>query len=139
MVPSNGACIGVTPNGVFGSTRPSIRSATAWEITFAAKVSVPVGRCGPCCSTLPQGRIAGGFFLSCGAIAGWCRSEKWRLGNIPASSRELLVGVGDDVGDFHRLALPLDRAEAGIDHGERHIAVPRVQLVRFPGAAAFRE
>jgi len=29
----------------------------AWLIALAAKVSVPVGRCGPCCSVLPQGRI----------------------------------------------------------------------------------
>src|SRR3954465_8886383 len=115
MVPSNGACIGVTPNGVFGSTRPSIRSATAWEITFAAKVSVPVGRCGPCCSTLPQGRITSGLFFNWAAISGCARSEKKRLGNIPASFRELLVSVGDDVGDLHGLALPLNRAEAGID------------------------
>ena len=76
MVPSNGACIGVTPNGVFGSTRPSIRSATAWLMTLAASVSVPVGRCGPCCSTLPQGRITSGFFLNCAAISGCVRSEK---------------------------------------------------------------
>src|SRR3954452_16603748 len=116
MVPSNGACIGVTPNGVFGSTKPSIRSATAWLMTLAASVSVPVGRCGPCCSTLPQGRITSGFFFNCAAISGCVRSEKYRLGNMSASFGNFLVRFGNDVSDLHGLALPLDGAQAGVDH-----------------------
>src|SRR5262249_7011237 len=139
MVPSYGMCIGVTPNGVAGRNRPSMRSATACAITLAASVSVPVGRCGPCCSTLPQGRITNGFFLSCAAISGCVRSAKQRLGNMAASLGETFVGLGDDVGKLHRLAIPLDGAQPGIDCRERHIAVPRVQLVGFSGAAAFRE
>src|ERR1041384_5799642 len=122
-------CIGVTPNGVAGKTRPSIRSATACAITLAASVSVPVGRCGPCCSTLPQGRITNGFFLSCAAISGCVRSAKERLGNMAASLGEALMSFGDDVGKLHGLAVPLDRAQARIDRGQRHVAVVRIQLI----------
>ena len=76
MAPSNGMCIGVTPSGEAGNTRPSISSATRCAIMFAARVSVPVGRCGPCRSTLPAGRMTSGFFLNCAAISGCVNSEK---------------------------------------------------------------
>jgi hypothetical protein len=76
MVASNGMCIGVTPNGVAGKTRPSMRSAMAWAMIVAASVSVPAGRCGPCCSTLPVGRMTNGLRCSCAAISGWVSSAK---------------------------------------------------------------
>src|SRR5689334_8982466 len=98
-------CIGVTPKGVAGSTSPSMRSATAWPITFDAKVSVPVGRCGPCCSTLPAGRITSGFFLNCAAISGCVRSAKYRLGNMDLTLGEALAGILDHLGDAHALAM----------------------------------
>src|SRR5262245_10705257 len=130
MVPSNGACIGVTPNGVAGSSRPSMRSATAAPITFDAKMSVPVGRCGPCCSTLPAGRITSGFFLSCAAISGWVSSMKWRLGNMDVSLGHALARLLDHVGDAHALSVALDRAQRRIDDRDRDIAVVRIEQVR---------
>src|SRR5262245_41617700 len=111
-------CIGVTATGEGGKTRASIRSATAWLIALAAKVSVPVGRCGPCCSGLPQGRITSGLCCSCVAISGCVSSTKYRLGNMAASLRELAVGFCNHVGDGHGLAVLFDRAERSIDHGD---------------------
>src|SRR6266508_1047818 len=139
MVPSNGMCIGVTPSGVAGSTRPSMRSATAWAMALAASVSVPAGRWGPCCSTLPAGRITSGLFLSCAAISGWVNSGKVRLGNMAVPFGEEAVRVRDHVGDGHRLTVLLDRAQRGVDHRHRDIAVPGAELVRSAGAAALRE
>src|SRR5262249_29079031 len=132
-------CIGVTPTIVAGSTRPSIRSATAWLISLAAKVSVPVGRCAPCCSTLPQGRITSGFRCSCAAISGCVSSMKWRLGNMTGSLRQLAFGFRDHVGDDDGLAMLFDRTERGIDHSDSDIAVTRIQLVLFARAAALGE
>jgi hypothetical protein len=76
MVASNGMCMGVTPSGVPGITSASMRSATACAIVFAANESVPAGRCGPCCSTLPAGRITSGFIFSWAAISGCVSSTK---------------------------------------------------------------
>src|SRR5689334_2261800 len=123
--------MGVTPSGVPGSTRPSSRSATAWPMTLAAKMSVPVGKCGPCCSTLPAGRMTSGLLLSCAAISGWVRSMKYRLGNMART------GLG--LGNRHELTLPLDRAQCRVDRGDRHVAVVCRKLVRLAGAAALRE
>src|SRR5262245_54893925 len=139
IVPSNGMCIGVTPSGVAGSTRPSIRSATAWAMTLAASVSVPAGRCGPCCSTLPAGRITSGFRLSWAAISGWVRSAKYRLGDMAAPFGEPAVRLRDHVGDAHRLTVLLDRAQGGVDHRHRDVAVASAELVRPAAAAALRE
>src|SRR5215471_12570537 len=133
MVPSNGACIGVTPNGVAGSRSPSMRSATAWPITLEAKMSVPVGRCGPCCSTEPAGRITSGLFASCAAISGWVSSMKWRLGNMDVPFGHALPGLLDHVGDAYALPVALDRAKRRIHHRDRDVAVARIEQV---GAAA---
>ena len=70
------AILDLTPKGVAGRTSPSMRSATAAEMTLAANVSVPVGRCGPCCSTLPAGMITSGLALSCAATSGCVSSMK---------------------------------------------------------------
>src|SRR5215469_12295742 len=110
-----------------------MRSATAWPITVDAKVSVPVGRCGPCCSTLPAGRITSGFFFSCAAISGWVSSMKWRLGNMDVPFGHALARLLDHVGDAHALAAAVDRAQRRVDHRDRDIAVPRIEQV---GAAA---
>src|SRR5262245_56204804 len=131
--------MGVTPNGVAGSTKPSIRSATACAMTLAARVSVPVGKCGPCCSTLPHGRITSGFFFNCAAISGWVRSAKWRLGNMAIVLGQPLVRISDDVGDFHRAALLLDRAQPGVNHCQRDIGATGVEFVRFSAAATCGE
>src|SRR5215831_16575542 len=139
MVPSNGACIGVTPNGVAGSRSPSMRSATAWPITFAAKMSVPVGRCGPCCSTEPAGRITSGFFSSCAAISGCVSSMKWRLGNMDVPFGHALARLLDHVGDAHARPIALDRAQRRVHHRDRDIAVARVEQVRAAADAAFGE
>src|ERR1700731_839065 len=139
MVPSNGACIGVTPNGVAGSSSPSMRSATAAPITFDAKMSVPVGRCGPCCSTLPAGRITSGLRLSWAAISGWVRSMKWRLGNMDFPFGHARPRLLDHVGDAHARAIALDRAQRRIDHRDRDIAVARIEQVGAAGDAAFGE
>src|ERR1051325_10361768 len=88
-----------------------MRSATAWPITFDAKMSVPVGRCGPCCSTLPAGRITSGFFSSCAAISGWVSSMKYRLGNMDFSLGHALARLLDHVLDAHALPVALDRAQ----------------------------
>src|SRR5512139_2398512 len=132
-------CIGVTPNGHAGSTRASMRFATSSPITMLAKVSVPVGRCGPCCSTLPAGRITNGLVLSCAAISGWVSSMKWRLGNMGLSR----LGAGprfvQDIADTHILATIVDRAQRGIDNCDRNIAVVRGQFVWLAGAAALGE
>src|SRR5689334_8769085 len=127
--------MGVTPSGVPGSTRPSSRSATAWPMTLAAKMSVPVGKCGPCCSTLPAGRMTSGLLLSCAAISGWVRSTKYRLGNMARTG----LGLGNRLGDRHELTLAVDRAQCGVDHGDRHVAVVCRELVWLAGAAALRE
>src|SRR2546421_2079608 len=116
-----------------------MRCATALATAFAASVSVAVGRCGPCCSTLPQGRITSGFFCSCSAISGWVSSAKYRLGNIAALLRELRVCIGNDVGDLHRLSLPLDRAQSGKYDRERRVPVAGVELVCCSSPATFRE
>src|SRR2546425_1448482 len=108
-------------------------------MTVAASVSVPVGRCGPCCSTLPVGRITNGFFLSCAAISGWVSSAKVRLGNMEAPFRDPAMRFRNDVGDAHRLTVLLDRAQGGIDYRHRDIAVPGAELVRSAGTAAVGE
>src|SRR5471032_844165 len=122
MVPSNGICMGVTPNGVAGSSSPSIRSATALPMTWLAYMSVPVGRCGPCCSTLPAGRMTSGFFLSCCAISGWVRSMKWRVGSITLFLK-FCLRFADDIGDFHALTVAVDRAQRRVDDGDGDVAV----------------
>src|SRR5262245_55181825 len=103
-------CMGVTPSGVAGSTSPSMRSATRWLMTLAANVSVPVGRCGPCCSTLPVGRMTSGLFLSCAAISGCVRSQKYLLGSI-ARPLDLCARVLHHVGDGDEPAVLVDRAQ----------------------------
>src|SRR3954462_2516411 len=113
--------------------------ATALATAFAASVSVAVGRCGPCCSTLPQGRITSAFFCNCAAISGCVSSAKYRLGNIAALLRELSVRIGNDVGDLHRLSMPLDRAQSGKYDRERRVPVAGIELVCFSGAATFGE
>src|SRR5690349_3121853 len=147
-------CIGVTPKGVAGTTSPSMRSATAWPITFDAKVSVPVGRCGPCCSTLPAGRITSGFFLNCAAISGCVRSMKYRLGSTldfvvtrhpslnsggPRLAADLGARLVEHVANAHALALAVDRPERRVDHGNGDVAIMRSQLVRLSARAALRE
>src|SRR5215471_3614120 len=132
-------CIGVTPSGQAASTRPSMRCATACAITLAAKLSVPVGRCGPCCSTLPAGRITNGFFLNCAAISGCVRSEKYRLGNMTRSRAKARLRARHHVGELDVAAALLERAQRPVDHGDRHIAVRRSELVAFAAAAAFGE
>src|SRR5262249_9362748 len=104
-----------------------MRSATAWPITFEAKMAVPVGRCGPCCSTLPAGRITSGFFLICAAISGWVSSMKCRLGNMDFSLGHALARLFDYVGDAHALPVALDRAQRRIDDRDRDIAVVRIE------------
>src|SRR5262245_60938760 len=132
-------CIGVTPSGVAGSTKPSMRSATCCAIKFAANVSVPVGRCGPCCSTLPAGRITSGFFLNCEAISGCVSSAKYRLGSIAAPFREPPARGRDDIRNADAAAIVLDRAQRRVDHRKRDIAVVGAELVRLAAAAALRE
>src|SRR5262245_30256012 len=132
-------CIGVTPSGVAGSTRPSISSATPPAITLAASVSVPVGRCGPCCSTLPAGRMTSGFFLNCAAISGCVNSEKNRLGSIAAPFGEARPRPLDDVGQADRAAMLIDRAQRRVDDGQRDIAAVGAQLVALAALAALRE
>src|SRR6516164_9497466 len=132
-------CIGVTPSGQAASTRPSKRSATAWAMTLAAKLSVPVGRCGPCCSTLPAGRITNGFFLNCAAMSGCVRSEKYRLGNMARSRVEACLRAGDHLGELDVAPALLARTQRPIDHGDRDIAVRGIELVAFAAAAAFGE
>src|SRR6478735_12057446 len=139
MVPSNGMCIGVTPSGPPGSTRPSMRSATACPITLDAKMSVPVGRCGPCCSTLPAGRITSGFFLNCAAISGCVNSEKNRLGSIAAPFRHVPARRLDNIGQANAAPVFLDRAQCGVDDRKRDIAVVGGELVALAAAAARRE
>src|SRR5690242_1254463 len=128
--------MGVTPNGVAGSSRPSMRSATAWPITLEAKMSVPVGRCGPCCSTLPAGRITSGFFSSCAAISGWVNSMKWRLGNMDIPFGHTLPRLLDHVGDAHALPVALDRVQRRVDHRDRDVAVARIEQVGATADAA---
>src|SRR5262249_39282532 len=137
--PSNGMCIGVTPSGGAGRTRPSMRSATASAITSAASVSVPVGRCGPCCSMLPAGRVTSGLRLSCAAISGWGSSAKLRLGNMTAPGGEAGMRLAHHLGDARRLPLALERAQGGVDDGDGGVAVLRREFVRPAGAAAFGE
>src|SRR5712691_6662058 len=139
IVPSNGMCIGVTPSGVPGRTRPSISSATRPAIALAASVSVPVGRCGPCCSTLPAGRMTRGCFASCAAISGCVSSEKNRLGSIPAPFRKPRPRRCEHVGDFYGAAVLLDRAQRRVDDRDRDIAVAGAELARLAAAAALRE
>src|SRR5215813_169694 len=139
MVPSNGMCMGVTPSGVEGSTRPSMRSATACAMTLAASVAVPVGRCGPCCSTLPAGRITSGFFLSWAAISGCVRSQKLRLSSIAAPLGDASARRFHDLGDAHQLAVVLDRAQRRVLDRHRRIAIIGGELVLLPGAAALSE
>src|SRR3981081_1576321 len=90
-------------------------SATRCAIMFAASVSVPVGRCGPCCSTLPAGRMTSGFFLNCAAISGCVNSEKNRLGSIAAPFRYVAARRLDDVGEANAAPVLLDRAQRGRD------------------------
>src|ERR1700730_540648 len=139
MVASKGMCRGVTPSGPPGSTRPSMRSATAWAITFAAKISVPAGRWGPCCSTLPCGRITTGFFFICAAISGCVRSMKYRLGNMDALASEARARMLKHLGDAHRLSVSFDGAQRRVHDGDGHIAVVGTQLVRLAGPAALRK
>src|ERR1700682_2576197 len=132
-------CIGVTPKGVAGSTRASMRSATACPITLDAKMSVPVGRCGPCCSTLPAGRITSGFFLSCAAISGWVRSMKERLGNMDFPLDHALPRILDHIGDAHARSVAVNRAQRRIDHRDRDIAVAGIEQVGAAAHAALGE
>src|SRR6478609_93444 len=134
MVPSNGMCIGVTPSGVAGNTRPSISSATRCATMFAARMSVPVGRCGPCCSTLPAGRMTSGFSLNCAAISGCVNSEKNRLGSIAAPFRHAAARRLDHVDKANAATVFLDRAQCGVDHGKRDIAIVGAQLVTLAAA-----
>src|SRR5437660_12738944 len=106
-----------------------MRCATASPTAFAASVSVAVGRCGPCCSTLPQGRITSAFFCSCVAISGCVSSAKYRLGNIAALLRELCMRIGHHIGDLHCLSMPLDRAQSGKYDREGRVPVAGVELV----------
>src|SRR5712691_12431709 len=131
-------CIGVTPSGVAGRTRPSIRSATRPAMPLAASVSVPVGRCGPCCSTLPACSMTSGCFASCAAISGCVSSEKNRLGSIPAPFRKRPRRL-EHVGDFYGAAVLLDRAQRRVDDRDRDIAVAGAELARLAAAAALRE
>src|SRR5437763_391443 len=104
-------------------------------------MSVPVGRCGPCCSTLPAGKITTGFFLSCCAISGCVSSMKCRLGSMRSLLGRLETGsrLVDDIGDFHRLAFVFDGTQCRVDHSNRDIAVVRAQLAHFTADAALRE
>src|SRR5712691_5539183 len=139
IVPSNGMCMGVTPSGQAGSTRPSMNSATRPAMTLAASASVPVGKCGPCCSTLPAGRMTSGCFSSWAAISGCVNSEKNRLGSIAASFRKAGPRGIDDVGEADGVAILLDRAQGRVHHRERDIAVVGAELVALAAAAALRE
>src|SRR6185437_9194228 len=131
-------CSGVTPTGLAGRTRPSMRSATASAITSTAYISIPLGRWGPCCSTLPAARMTSGFFLKWAAISGCVSSTKYRLGNgaplCQAFARR-----------FHHIRNPgvaavvLNRAQRSIDHGHGDVAVIGAQFAGFAAAAAFRE
>src|SRR5262245_17173857 len=132
-------CMGVTPSGVAGSTRPSISSATRPAMTLAASVSVPVGRCGPCCSTLPAGRMTSGFFLNCAAISGCVSSQKNRLGSIAAPFGDASPRRFDHLGKADAAAVLLDRPQRRVDHRERHIAVVGAELVALTALAALRE
>src|SRR5262245_1348578 len=132
-------CMGVTPSGVAGSTRPSISSATRPAMTLAASVSVPVGRCGPCCSTLPAGRMTSGFFLNCAAISGCVKSEKNRLGSIAAPFGNARSRRLDHLGETDSAAVLPDRAQRGVDHRERDVAVVGAELVTLAALAALRE
>src|SRR6188474_704647 len=111
-----------------------MRSATCCAIMFAASVSVPVGRCGPCCSTLPAGRMTSGFFLNCAAISGCVNSERNRLGSIAAPFRHAATRRLDDVGKADAAPIFLDRAQCGVDHGKRDIAIVGAQLVTLAAA-----
>src|SRR3954471_24371141 len=113
-----------------------MRSATCCAIMFAASVSVPVGRCGPCCSTLPAGRMTSGFFLNCAAISGCVNSEKNRLGSIEAPFHQVVARRFDDVGKANAAPVFLDRAQRGIDDRKRDIAVVGAELVDLAAATA---
>src|SRR5580704_13782912 len=140
IVPSNGMCNGVTPNGPPGSTNPSIRSATACAITFDAKISVPVGKCGPCCSTLPCGRITSGFFFNCAEspAASVPQNTGWQASAL-LSLRHSALRVLQNVRNRHALPVLFQRLQRGIYHRHRHIAVLRAQLIRLARPATLCE
>src|SRR6185437_1784987 len=131
-------CSGVTPTGLAGRTRPSMRSATASAITSTAYISIPLGRWGPCCSTLPAARMTSGFFLNWAAISGCVSSTKYRLGN-GAPLCQAFARRFHHIRDPGIAAVVLNRAQGGIDHGHGDIAVIRAEFAGFAAAAAFRE
>ena len=76
IVPSNGMCIGVTPSGVAGSTRPSMRSATRMADHVGGE-HVGAGRQMRAVLLDAAGRQDHQrILLSCAAISGWVSSMK---------------------------------------------------------------
>src|ERR1035437_1316034 len=102
-------------------------------------MSVPAGRCGPCCSTLPAGRMTSGFAFSCAAISGWVNSMKYRLGNTAAPLPDARPRLVEHLRHADGLSLPLDRPQRRVDDGERDVAVARVEAARPAGAAGLGE
>ncbi|SKS04987.1 Uncharacterised protein [Mycobacteroides abscessus subsp. abscessus] len=58
MVPGNAACSCEQPNVTGGSGKTLWWSLMAVVMAQAMRVSVPRGRCGPCCSNAPTGSTA---------------------------------------------------------------------------------
>ena len=70
------------PMETAGSTGAPVRAETAWQSPVAMIVSVPVGRCGPCCSVAPTGSSAT-------SVGGRARDHRSRARSAPPSTPAL--------------------------------------------------
>src|SRR5258708_858297 len=131
-VPGSRRCCGEYPAQSGGAYGTSAISAARLATSSAVMVSVPSGRCGPCCSRLPIGTSTMSEWARNHCRSGGARSNKLcDLGRVDCGSgmsvllcdRE--VACGDDLGESAIVdggvdALERDtRAQAGLERAEK--------------------
>ena len=84
-VPAKSWCSPLEPKGMAGATTaPGSSAAAACAKAIATCVSVPIGRCGPCCSVAPSGTIS---------VVGPLAARSSISGHVARSSRAALIAA----------------------------------------------
>ena len=105
-------------------------------------MSVPVGRCGPCCSTLPAGRMTSGFLLELRGDLGLREIDEVAARQHCGfrSASVLRAPSAMTSASVTELAVALDRAQRGVDaRRPRRCRCRAVSSLGFAGAAALGE